>query len=149
MAVRGWVAEEHLRATIARMPEVAECRRLDSDGGPDLAVRLHGGPPLTIECKNVLRHVSARGFARVDFQRTRASKADPCSRYYSTNEFDILSACLHAVKLQWEFAYIRPDRLDHHPKCRDKLASNVVVDDRWNDSILPLLRELSFERSKM
>jgi len=146
MAVRGWVAEEHLRATIARMPEIAECRRLDSEGSPDLAVRLHGGPPLTIECKNVLRHVSARGYPRVDFQRTRASKADPCSRYYSEKEFDILSACLHAVRLQWEFAYIRPNRLHHHPKCAGRLASNVLVDDRWSDSIIPLLREVSGEK---
>lgn len=148
MAVRGWVAEEHLRATIARMPEIAECRRLDAEGGPDLAVRLHGGPLLTVECKNVLRQASARGYARVDFQRTRASKADPCSRYYSENEFDVLCACLHAVRLQWEFAYIRPIRLQPHPKCIGRLASNVVVDDRWSDGIVPLLREVSVERQR-
>lgn len=149
MAVRGWVAEEHLRATISRIPEIAECRRLDAEGSPDLAVRLRGGPLLTVECKNVLRRVSARGHARVDFQRTRASKADPCSRYYTDNEFDVLCACLHAVRLQWEFAYIRPTRLQPHPKCTGRLASNVVVDDRWCDSILPLLREASRDRQRL
>lgn len=146
MAVRGWVAEEHLRAAIARMPEIAECRKLDAEGGPDLAVRLHGGPLLTVECKNVLRRVSAEGNARVDFQRTRASKADPCSRYYTSNEFDVLCACLHAVRLQWEFAYIRPLRLQAHSRCVGRLASNVIVDYRWCDSILPLLQEISSER---
>ncbi len=149
MAVRGWVAEEHLRAAIAGMPEIEECRRLDEEGGPDLAVRLSGGPLLTVECKNVLRRTSARGYARVDFQRTRASKADPCSRYYSENEFDVLCACLHAVRLQWEFAYIRPMRLHPHLKCLGKLASNVVVDQRWSDSILPLLREASLQRQRL
>jgi hypothetical protein len=149
MAVRGWVAEEHLRATLSRMPEITECRRLDAEGGPDLAIRLLDGPLLTIECKNVLRRVSARGFARVDFQRTRASKADPCSRYYTDNEFDVLCACLHAVRLQWEFAYIRPARLQPHPKCAGRLASNVLVDDRWSSTILPLLREASSERRRL
>jgi hypothetical protein len=148
MAVRGWVAEEHLRATIADMPGIAVVQRLDAEGGPDLAVRLHGGPLLTIECKNVLRRVSAQGHPRVDFQRTRASKADPCSRYYSAKDFDILSACLHAVRLRWEFAYIRPNLLQHHPRCAGKLTSSVVVDDRWSDSLMPILREVSSERSR-
>ena len=38
--------------------------------------------------------------------RTRASKADPCSRFYSPNDFDVVAACLHAVSERWEFRYV-------------------------------------------
>jgi hypothetical protein len=80
MAVRGWVAEEHLRDTLATYPGVTYCERLDEEGGPDLRVSYRGGGLLTVECKNVLRLRSRTGLPRIDFQRTRASKGDPCSR---------------------------------------------------------------------
>ena len=132
MAVRGWVAEEHLRATLARLEGITHCERLDDEGGPDLLVRYRDGPKLTIECKNVLRVLNkTRNLPRIDFQRTRAAKGNPCSRYYAPNDFDIIAGCLHAVTERWEFRYVIPASLDQHQKCPGKLASNVLVDDRW------------------
>jgi len=132
MAVRGWVAEEHLRETLAKTPGITRCERLDVEGGPDLRVCFRGGPPLTVECKNVLRAKDKNGHARVDFQRTRASKADPCSRYYYPADFDVVAACLHAVTERWEFRYALPRSLAPHAKCVGRLASNVVIGDLWN-----------------
>ena len=133
MAVRGWVAEEHLRATVAKIDGITHCERLDIEGKPDLLVRYRGGPELTIECKNVLREVNkTRNLPRIDFQRTRASKGDPCSRYYAPSDFDVVAGCLHAVTERWEFRYAIPASLDPHKKCDGKLASNVLVDERWS-----------------
>lgn len=133
MAVRGWVAEEHLRATLAMVEGVTRCERLDEEGGPDLLIRYRDGPKLTIECKNVLRTLNkARNLPRIDFQRTRAAKGDPCSRYYAPDDFNIIAGCLHAVTEHWEFRYAIPARLDAHQKCMGKLASNVLVDERWS-----------------
>ncbi|HEY1363173.1 MAG TPA: hypothetical protein VGF60_13100 [Xanthobacteraceae bacterium] len=131
MAVRGWVAEEHLRNVLAITPGVTHCEKLDVEGGPDLSVQYRNGPPLLIECKNVLRKRDRDGRPRLDFQRTRASKADPCSRYYSPADFDVIAACLHAVTEQWEFRYTLPSTLAGHDKCKGKLASNVVVESSW------------------
>jgi hypothetical protein len=131
MAVRGWVAEEHLRNTLAAVPGVSHCERLDQEGGPDLRISYRHGPLLTVECKNVLRKVHTDGLPRIDFQRTRASKADPCSRYYSPTDFDVVAGCLHAVTERWEFRYILPERLASHKTCKGKLASNVRVDSLW------------------
>lgn len=132
MAVRGWVAEEHLRATLSRVDGITRCERLDEEGGPDLLVRYRGGPALTVECKNVLRVVNkARNLPRIDFQRTRAAKGDPCSRYYAPDDFNVIAGCLHAVTERWEFRYALPATLDAHQKCVGKLASNVLVDERW------------------
>ena len=138
MAVRGWVAEEHLRATLARIAEVTHCERLDDEGGPDLMIRYRDGPRLTVECKNVLRVPNkTRNLPRIDFQRTRAAKGDPCSRYYGSSEFDIVAGCLHAVTERWEFRYALPTSLDPHRKCPGRLASNVLVDERWSDDPRP------------
>lgn len=131
MAVRGWVAEEKLRETLAGIAGVTHCERLDEEGGADLAVRWQNGPRLTVECKNVLRKINAQGFARIDFQRTRASKNDPCSRYYAVSDFHLLAGCLHAVTENWEFRYIRPAELAPRDGCPGKLDNKVVVDGNW------------------
>jgi len=130
MAVRGWVAEEHLYREIRGWPDVSDCQRVTVDRGADIKLRFRGHA-LNVECKNVLRKTNRAGLARVDFQRTRAAKGDPCSRYYSPNEFNIVAACLHAVTESWEFRYVVPERLDPHKKCSGKIASNVKVDSRW------------------
>jgi hypothetical protein len=131
MAVRGWVAEEKLRDSLSLTAGVTHCERLDEEGGPDLRIRWKDGPPLTVECKNVLRKANAEGLPRIDFQRTRAAKGDPCSRYYALNDFDILAGCLHAVTERWEFQFVRPILLARHKTCVGKLASNVIIDKLW------------------
>jgi hypothetical protein len=132
MAVRGWVAEEHLRNALAGIPGVTECARLDTEGGPDINLRYRGGPLLTIECKNVLREVDKEKRPRIDFQRTRASKANPCSRYYAPTDFNIVAGCLHAVTEKWEFRYALAAELPAHKKCVGKLSNNVRIDPSWN-----------------
>lgn len=130
MAVRGWVAEEHLRSQLAATPDVV-AERLDGEGAPDLRVTWRGGPPLFIECKNVGRTPDKHGHARIDFQRTRAAKGDPCSRYYRPDDFDIVAGCLHGVTETWDFRYVLPEALAPHKICEGRLASNVRVDDDW------------------
>lgn len=132
MAVRGWVAEEHLVRTLRSVRGVTDCQRDDEEGHPDVTLRYDGSKPISIECKNVLRKPSRNGNPRIDFQRTRASKADPCSRYYRTRDFDLVAACLHAVTEKWEFAYAPTANLEPHARCAGRLASNVEVDREWN-----------------
>lgn len=131
MAVRGWVAEEKLREVLSRTSGVTHCERLDEEGGADLRVRWRDGPPLLVECKNVLRQTNAAGLAKIDFQRTRASKSDPCSRFYAPTDFDIVAGCLHAITEEWEFRYIDPYRLDPRSSCPGKLDNRVLIDERW------------------
>jgi hypothetical protein len=133
MAVRGWVAEEKLREALAALPGVAECERLDQEASGDIRLRWRGGPPLLVECKNVMRKTNAAGHPKIDFQRTRASKADPCSRYYAPTDFDVLAGCLHAVTEHWEFRYIDPHVLEPRQGCPGKLDNRLIVDERWMD----------------
>ena len=140
MAVRGWVAEEHLVKTLEKLPGVTECWRLDEEGGPDVKVLFERQRPLTIECKNVLRQTLADGTIRLDFQKTRASKSDPCTRYYRQGEFDLVAACLHAVTEKWEFRYALPKMLDSHRTCPGRLSQSVRLDERWTEDPTRALR---------
>jgi len=140
MAVRGWVAETHLERQLRELPGVAECERIDTEGSPDIRLRLDVGRPVHIECKNVLRTKAADGSIKLDFQRTRASKADPCSRYYRPADFDVVAACLHAVTERWEYNYALSARLDPHAKCTGRLSNNIRLDSRWTSNALEVLR---------
>jgi hypothetical protein len=138
MAVRGWVAEKHLKDLLASTPGVTHCEWLDKEGAPDLHIRIGSGPLLTVECKNVLRQTDREGLPRLDFQRTRASKKDPCSRYYAPSDFDVVAACLHAVTERWEFRYILPQDIPTHGKCAGKLANNLRIDRSWHRDPMPV-----------
>ena len=140
MAVRGWVAEEHLVRQLREVPGVTACERLDEEGGPDIRLRFEGSDPLTVECKNVLRQRNAAGLARLDFQRTRASKEDACSRYYGRSDFDVVAACLHSVTERWEFCYALTEQLPPHRKCAGKISNALAVDDLWRSEATAVLR---------
>lgn len=139
MAVRGWVAEEHLVRMLRKVRGVTECARLDVEGGADISLRYHGSNPLLVECKNVLYKTRKDGRPRLDFKRTRSSKKDPCSRYYGRNDFDIVAACTHAVTQRWEYSFNLTSSMDPLPKCPGKLSDNVVLDERWSKDIRGIL----------
>lgn len=132
MAVRGWVAEVHLERQLATMPGVVECVRLEEEGSPDIRLQIKDARPLLIECKNVLRGRLADGAIRVDFQRTRSSKEDPCTRFYRPDDFDIVAACLHPCTEQWQFRFAPTSALDPHRRCVGRLSNLVRLDDRWS-----------------
>ena len=139
MAVRGWVAEAHLVRQLAELPAITECTAIEEDGRPDVRVSLSGSRPIFIECKNVLRRPYADGTYRLDFQRTRAAKSDPCSRYYAVDEFDVVAACLHPQTEHWDFCYALTRELDPHDRCAGRLSNRAKVDTRWSAEILPVL----------
>ena len=143
MAVRGSVAEEHLVGALRQVPDVRDCQRLADEHGPDVALTFRG-KRVTVECKNSSRVRTKEGFEKIDLQRTRASKADPCSRYYKPSEFDLVAACIHAVTEKWEFKYAPSDDLDRHASCLGRLSNNVKLDQRWTrDAGAALLKTIA------
>lgn len=142
MAVRGWVAERHLFERITQLADVSHVEPIAGEGQPDLRVWMRRGDrPVRVECKNVLRQTDRFGQARLDFMRTRASPTDPCSRYYSRDEFDVLAACLHAQTERWEFAMRRTVDMVPHPTCIGKLQHRVVVDTAWSSDLNGILND--------
>ena len=139
-AVRGGVAEHHLERHLRSVPGVTRVRHIVEDGKPDFEVR-YGRRSFLIECKNVLAR-RQKNLPKVDFQKTRASKSDPCSRYYKASQFDVLAACLHPVTQEWEFRFSPTQILQPHPRCAGRLASNVLVSEGWPEDLRAVLDRL-------
>jgi hypothetical protein len=139
MAVRGWVAEVHLEKELRTIPGVENCARINREGEPDISLKYRGKGPFLIECKNVLRQAAADGTPRLDFQKTRASKADKCSRYYRPSDFPIVAACLHSITEKWEFCYAPTSMLPPHSECKGRIKSALRVDDRWRSDVRTVL----------
>ncbi|MBK7578933.1 MAG: hypothetical protein IPI67_01895 [Myxococcales bacterium] len=141
-AIRGRVAEHHLGGELERTAGVSDVRHLDEDGQPDFTVRYERNL-FRIECKNVLRRRNRDGYPRVDFQKTRASKGNPCSRYYRAAQFEVLAACLHPVTEQWEFNFCPTRVLAPHPNCRGHLSEKVLVSGRgWREQLPAVLETI-------
>jgi hypothetical protein len=140
MAVRGWVAQRHLVHQLEKIPEVVECEEIAGEGKPDVRVRLRGGKPVLVECKNVLRITDKLGRPKLDFMRTRASLGDPCTRYYTPVEFQILAACLHAQLEEWTFRYRLTSQMQANAKCPGRLEHRVIIDESWTADPLVVLR---------
>lgn len=146
VALRGSIAERHLEAQLKSEPQFDSVERIDMDGQPDMKV-VFRDRTFTFECKNVLRRRTKGGLAKVDFQKTRASKNDPCSRYYPRDHFDVLAACLQPVTTQWEFRYKDTATLNEHPSCKGRLSQTVYVDEGdWEDSPLQVLYRILSDR---
>ncbi|TPJ30661.1 hypothetical protein [Mesorhizobium sp. B2-8-3] len=147
MAVRGWVAEEHLADILSKLKGVSECTRLEADGKPDISLRWRGGAPILIECKNTLRSTYSDGRPKVDFQKTRASKGDPCSRYYRPGDFPVLAACLHAVTENWEFRFALTADLEPHKTCTGRIANMIGVSEPIFSDSAEKVFELHYARA--
>lgn len=139
VAVRGSVAEHHLERRLRETDGISDVARIDEDGQPDFEVTFDRRR-FRLECKNVLRKQTRLG-PRVDFQKTRAAKDNPCSRYYAATQFEVLAACLHPVTEKWDFLFVPTGVLPPHKSCPGKISATVNVSGpEWNAS-LPLVLE--------
>lgn len=139
-AVRGGVAEHHLHSYLSEVPGITSVRHIIEDGRPDFQVEYRKRSFL-IECKNVLARTQ-RGLPKVDFQKTRASKTNPCSRYYRQTQFQVLAACLHPISRRWEFRFSPTAQLEPHKTCPGHLASNVIVRHDWPSNLEMVLDQI-------
>lgn len=139
VAVRGGVAEHHLENYLQRHPAVSEIERLDADALHDFNVILNSGEHLRIECKNASPKLSARGEFKVEVQKTRASKGDPASRFYSASSFDVVAACVYSATGRWEFRFGRTSTMHKHKHFSDRLAPIQTISSKWANDLTGLI----------
>ena len=97
----------------------------DQDGVPDLTIWFTDGTLTQLEVKNVR---SGRGPLRAETQKTRASRADPMSRYYRVDHFKVIAACLFNATRQWDYVFARTADLLRLPDDPDYLATMQPID---------------------
>ncbi|WP_322411716.1 hypothetical protein [Microbacterium invictum] len=138
VAVRGGVAEHHLEDQLRRSPDVKQIERLDVDAMHDFNVTLVDGRKLRVECKNASPRTTAGGDFKVEVQKTRASKADPASRFYPVDGFDVVAACLFSPTGKWEFRFGATDAMPRHGSFPDRLAPVQTVTADWRSNLADL-----------
>lgn len=132
VAVRGGVAEHHLKRVLAAEPGVVDVRSLDKDGQHDFDVTMDNGRLVRVECKNCSPERYAKsGDIKVEVQKTRATQGDPSARFYRPDQFDVLAACLYAPTGEWRFVYRVTDLMERHPKHAGRLAPLHRVSNDW------------------
>jgi len=135
-ALRGGVAEHHLHRQLSAMEFVAAVRPGTQDGPPDFLVELSDGRELSVECKNASPRTYADGAAKVEIQKTRASKGDPLSRLYPVDAFDAVAVCMYGPRGVWDFRFRLAADLARHPEHPERIAPLQRVDDSWSAELL-------------
>ena len=136
MAVRGGVAEHHLRRVLRADASVARAEPGRQEGPPDFHVELADGRKVTVECKNASPKLYADGTPKVEVQKTRTSKGDPTSRFYAPAAFDVVAACMYGPTGEWTFRYRRSMDLARHPAHPGRIAPLQPITDHWATSLV-------------
>ncbi len=134
VTLEGAVAEVQLGKHIQHLLDTGVITRFeahDKDGYPDYSIYLPKTPSkaLRVECKNIRNSDEAyrKGGEitayKVETQKTRASKGDKSSRFYSFSQFEILAVCLGKKTHDWtQFVFIESKCLAKHPDYKKKMA---------------------------
>jgi hypothetical protein len=142
VAVRGGVAEHHLERQLRQHPAVREVESLDVDAMHDFNVLLTSGRVIRVECKNASPSTFANGDYKVEVQKTRASKNDPASRFYRTDSFDVVAACLYSPTGSWDFRFAATADLTSHKDFADRLTPIQHIDERWAQDLLNVVERV-------
>ncbi len=161
VTLEGAVAEVQLGKHIRHLVDVGVIARFeahDKDGYPDYSIYLPENPSkaLRVECKNIRNsHEAYRKGGeivayKVETQKTRASKGDKSSRFYSFNQFEILAVCLGKKTHDWtKFMFIESRRLAKHTEHKGKMAvmqrvplPGSAVTQPWYNTLETLIERL-------
>jgi hypothetical protein len=139
MAMRGGVAEHHLGIAMDADFSIARAKEGMQEGPPDYFVTLIDGRDVTVECKNASPKLYADGTPKVEVQKTRASKGDPTSRFYTPRSFDVLAACMYGPTGKWKFRYRRSRDLIEHSTYPGRIAPLQPITPEWAESLVDAL----------
>lgn len=138
VAVKGGVAEHHLKENLAADTAVAAVEPIDADGQPDFTVTLsdRAGTQLKVECKTASPVRYKNGDFKVEVQKTRDSAA---GRKYTFDQFEVLAACLFSATGVWEFRFQWSNALAPWGNDIERIQPIQRVDETWADSLADLI----------
>ena len=141
MAMRGGVAEHHLGIALEADRQVRRAVEGHQEGPPDFFVDMVDGRSVTVECKNASPTLYSDGTPKVDVQKTRSSKGDPTSRFYTPDAFDVVAACMWGPTGEWTFRFRRSVALAPHLRHPGKIAPVQRITDEWAHTLMEALDE--------
>ena len=121
VALEGAVAEVHFERKLrvaSREGWLTSYEDHDMDGMHDFTVVTLSGTAMRVEVKTIRNGQKAQ----VELQKTRAAKADPSSRYYDRDHFDVVAVCVGRLTGDWsQFRYALVRELPSHRNHPNKL----------------------------
>ena len=137
VALEGAVAEVHFERKLriaSREGWLTSYESHDRDGMHDFTVVTLSEISIRVEVKTIRNGPKPK----VELQKTRAAKADPSSRYYDRNHFDVVAVCVGRSTGDWsQFRYALVRELLGHRNHPDKLQvmhsipEGVETNPRW------------------
>jgi hypothetical protein len=129
VALEGAVAEVHFERKLliaSREGWLAGYEAHDMDGMHDFTVVTLSGMAMRVEVKTIRNGRKAQ----VELQKTRAAKADPSSRYYNRDHFDVVAVCVGRSTGDWsQFRYALVRELPCHRNHPNKLQVMHPIPD--------------------
>jgi hypothetical protein len=140
--MRGGVAERHLFTRLKRTAGLSRLEKTTKDGEPDFSFG-YRGRTVRLECKLVAAKLTRR-MPLVDFQKTRASQNDKCSRFYGADQFEVLAACVHPITQKWDYRFALTRTLPPHPGMRPQAQHpHLRRSRRGLSDIIAVIEQLS------
>jgi len=134
VALEGAVAEVHFERKLRIAAREGWLNAYDShdvDGMHDFTVETLSGVSIRVEVKTIRNELKPK----VELQKTRAAKADPSSRYYNRDHFDVVAVCVGRSTGDWsQFRYALVRELPNHRSYPDKLQVMHPIPDDINDT---------------
>lgn len=149
VALEGAVAEVHFERKLkiaSREGWLGAFESHDVDGMHDFSVTTLKGQLIRVEVKTIRNGTKPQ----VEIQKTRAAKADPSSRYYDRNHFDVVAVCVGRHTGDWsQFRYCLVQELPAHKLHPLKLQVMHSIPDeeagnpRWFSKFQDVIDELT------
>jgi hypothetical protein len=134
VALEGAVAEVHFERKLriaSREGWLNGYESHDVDGMYDFTVTTLSGKIIRVEVKTIRNGQKPQ----VELQKTRAAKADPGSRYYNRDHFDVVAVCVGRFTGDWsQFRYALVRELPSHRSYPEKLQVMHPIPDENNDT---------------
>lgn len=129
VALEGAVAEVHFERKLRIASKEGWLHSYEShdvDGMHDFTVVTVTGISMRVEVKTIRNGAKPQ----VELQKTRAAKADPSSRYYDRNHFDVVAVCVGRLTGDWsQFRYALVRDLPSHRNHPEKIQIMHPVPD--------------------
>ena len=141
-ALKGTTSEFRALKNLQQKYKIERSQNPDAGGNPDFALN-HKGRKILIEHKRASIKGYKGGHFKLEFQKSRASKSDPSSRYYSPDWCDIVSIDVSEhTGIADDKRFVLASDLDRHEKHPQKIKALHRQSTLWYDSLDELLTVL-------
>ena len=143
-AIDGWVSE--LRAyEYLKSKGFVVTKGSDATGVPDFTI-VYEGREIQIEHKRADKKLYNYGF-KLEFQKSRPSKDDPSTRFYSPEWCDIVSIDVSRhTGIVGDMRFVLSKNLDRHGTFPEKIKAIQGESPHWHDNLEDALKEISEDK---